>query len=361
MLILEDGSTFRGWMPVPGTRFGEVVFNTSMTGYQEILTDPSYCGQIVVMTVPHVGNYGIEAEVAESDRAWVEGFVAAQFTPKASSHASEQELVDYLAAGEIPALEDLDTRAVVRKLRQQGAMRGALTSEIGHVDQIVEQVRSQPPMEGQALVPRVTTHEAYGLAAEGGQRFHIAVYDFGVKRNILRMLCSRGARLTVVPAETPAQQVVALGVDGVVLSNGPGDPAALEAVIDVVRDLIAAELPIFGICLGHQLLGLALGGTTFKLPFGHHGGNQPVKDLDTGQVLITSQNHGFAVDIDSLPRGCRVNQVNLNDETAEGFVVDGKPVFSTQYHPEAAPGPHDADRLFDDFLRGVAARTPTAS
>ncbi len=361
MLILEDGSSFRGWMPVPGTRFGEVVFNTSMTGYQEILTDPSYCGQIVVMTVPHVGNYGIEAKVAESDRAWVEGFVAGQFTPRASSHASEQELVDYLAAGDIPALEDLDTRAVVRRLRQQGAMRGALTSDIDHVDQVLDQVRKQPPMEGQALVPRVTTDEAYPLAAEGEEKFHIAVYDFGVKRNILRMLCDRGARLTVVPAETPAQQVVALGVDGIVLSNGPGDPAALETVIGVVRDLVKAELPIFGICLGHQLLGLALGGQTFKLPFGHHGGNQPVKDLDTGQVLITSQNHGFAVDIGSLPSGCRVNQINLNDGTAEGFVVEGRSVFSTQYHPEAAPGPHDAGRLFDDFLRSVTARVAVQS
>ncbi len=342
-------------MPVPGTCFGEVVFNTSMTGYQEIVTDPSYCGQIVVMTVPHVGNYGVENAVAESDRPWVEGFIARQLTPRASSHAAERELVDYLREGKVPALEGVDTRAIVRLLRTHGALRGALTSDAARKDDVLEQVRALPSMEGRALVPQVTRDEALELPADGTERYHIAVYDFGVKHNILRMLTTRGARVTVLPAMTSATDTLALGVDGVVLSNGPGDPAALPEIVEIVSALVDSGVPIFGICLGHQLLGLALGGTTFKLKFGHHGGNQPVQDLDTEQVLITSQNHGFAVQTDSLPEGCRVNQINLNDGTAEGFVLEGRPVFSTQYHPEAAPGPHDASRLFDDFLSAVAS------
>jgi carbamoyl-phosphate synthase small subunit len=313
ILLLEDGTVFEGEAVSPGTRFGEVVFNTSMTGYQEVLTDPSYRGQIVVMTQPHIGNYGTTPEVAESGHPWVEGFIARQFTARPSSHEGDESLISYLRRFAVPALQGLDTRALVRRLRERGALRGVLTTERSDVDR---------------------------LAAELAD----------VKTNILRSLARRGARLTVVPARTPASDILALSVDGVVLSNGPGDPEPLTGIIDTVRELLAAEIPVFGICLGHQLLGLALGGRTFKLKFGHHGGNQPVRDLTTGRVAITSQNHGFAVDPDSLPVSCAVTQINLNDGTVEGFAVSDKPVYSVQYHPEAAPGPHDASVLFDRFL-----------
>ncbi len=350
ILLLEDGTVFEGEAVSPGTRFGEVVFNTSMTGYQEVLTDPSYRGQIVVMTQPHIGNYGTTPEVAESGHPWVEGFIARQFTARPSSHEGDESLISYLRRFAVPALQGLDTRALVRRLRERGALRGVLTTERSDVDRLAAELADFPTMAGRALVDEVTCAAPHEMPAVEEERRHLAVVDFGVKTNILRSLARRGARLTVVPARTPASDILALSVDGVVLSNGPGDPEPLTGIIDTVRELLAAEIPVFGICLGHQLLGLALGGRTFKLKFGHHGGNQPVRDLTTGRVAITSQNHGFAVDPDSLPVSCAVTQINLNDGTVEGFAVSDKPVYSVQYHPEAAPGPHDASVLFDRFL-----------
>jgi carbamoyl-phosphate synthase small subunit len=372
LLVLEDGTVFEGETVSPGTRFGEVVFNTSMTGYQEVLTDPSYRGQIVVMTQPHIGNYGTNRDVAESARPWVEGFVARQFTARPSSHESGEGLLQYLRRASVPALHGIDTRALVRRLRERGALRGVITSERSDVAALTAELADFPLMAGRALVDEVTTAAAYevpaaapasgALADEAGPRggraggsCHLAVYDFGVKSNILRSLARRGAHLTVLPARTPAGECLALGVDGVVLSNGPGDPEPLPEIIEAVRELLASGTPLLGICLGHQLLGLALGGQTFKLKFGHHGGNQPVREVATGKVAITSQNHGFAVRPESLPPSCAVTQLNLNDGTVEGFDLAGRPVFSVQYHPEAAPGPHDSAALFDRFLQAVAA------
>lgn len=362
LLLLEDGSLFRGEAVSPGTRFGEVVFNTSMTGYQEILTDPSYHGQIVVMTQPHIGNYGTREASAESARPWAEGFVARNFTRRPSGLAPEEALPAYLKRWKVPAVQGIDTRAVVRRLRHRGALRGVLTTERSDVDTLAAELADFPTMEGRALVDEVTCGERYELAADGGEAetrdgdpLHLAVYDFGAKRNILRSLTALGARLTVLPARTPAAECLALGVDGVVLSNGPGDPQPLAGIVDEMRHLLHArvdgrDLPVLGICLGHQLLGLAAGGDTFKLKFGHHGGNQPVREVETGKVSITSQNHGFAVRPDSLPEDCPVTELNLNDGTVEGFAVRGRPVLSVQYHPEAAPGPHDAAPVFHRFL-----------
>jgi len=373
LLLLEDGSLFRGEALSPGTRFGEVVFNTSMTGYQEILTDPSYHGQIVVMTQPHIGNYGVREAAAESAGPWAEGFVARNFTARPSGLAPEEALPAYLARHGVPAVQGIDTRAVVRRLRRHGALRGVLTTERSDVDALAAELADFPTMEGRALVDEVTCGEAYEMAADGppmvnadGEPLHLAVYDFGAKRNILRSLTALGARLTVLPARTPAAQALALGVDGVALSNGPGDPEPLGGIVDEVRELIHADvegrpLPVLGICLGHQLVGLAAGGETFKLKFGHHGGNQPVRDVETGKVSITSQNHGFAVRPDSLPEGCPVSELNLNDGTVEGFRVTGRPVLAVQYHPEAAPGPHDASPVFDRFLALCRGGGPAAS
>jgi carbamoyl-phosphate synthase small subunit len=355
LLVLEDGAVFRGRAASPGTRFGEVVFNTAMSGYQEVLSDPSYRGQIVVMTQPHIGNYGVAAEAAESPRPWVEGFVARRFTAEPSNFSSQGDLPGYLRGHGIPALDGIDTRALVRRLRERGALRGVVTSERSDVQTLVAELADFPTMAGRALVDEVTSTVERTLPALGVEspRARLAVYDFGCKANILRSLRGLGVELVVVPAATSAARVAALGVDGIVLSNGPGDPEPLVGVIATVRELVDSGRPVFGICLGHQLLGLAMGGRTFKLKFGHHGGNQPVIDLATRRVAITSQNHGFAVDPESLPAGCRATEVNLNDGTLEGFAVDGRPVLSVQYHPEAAPGPHDARPLFRRFLASI--------
>jgi carbamoyl-phosphate synthase small subunit len=363
LLLLEDGSLFRGEALSAGTRFGEVVFNTSMTGYQEILTDPSYRGQIVVMAQPHIGNYGTRETAAESARPWAEGFVARCFTGPPSGLAPEEGLPAYLRRWGVPAIHGIDTRALVRRLRSHGALRGVVTTERSDVGALAAELADFPRMEGRALVDEVTCEARWELpadeaaAASGGRPLHLAVYDFGAKRNILRSLAALGARLTVLPARTPAADALALGVDGVVLSNGPGDPEPLTGIVEEVRTLAGGPVPVLGICLGHQLLGLAAGGSTFKLKFGHHGGNQPVRDVDSGRVAITSQNHGFAVRGDSLPAGCRVSEVNLNDGTVEAFRMADRPVLSVQYHPEAAPGPHDAAPVFRRFLALCAARS----
>jgi len=353
LLLLEDGSAFEGEAVTPGTRFGEVVFNTAMTGYQEILTDASYHGQIVVMTQPHIGNYGTRDDAAESRRPWAEALVARRLTARPSGIGSEEALPAWLARYSLPSLAGIDTRALVRRLRLGGAMRGVVTSERSDVAALAAELADFPPMTGRALVAEVTCEAPWEVAAEGPERCRLAVYDYGVKANILRSLAARGARLTVLPASTPAADCLALGVSGVVLSNGPGDPEPLTEQIEAVRELLAAGLPALGICLGHQLLGLALGGRTFKLKFGHHGANQPVRDADTGRVAITSQNHGFALEPASLPAGLRVTGTNLNDGTVEAFAAGDRPLYAVQYHPEAAPGPHDASGLFDAFLRAV--------
>jgi len=308
------------------------------------------------MTQPHIGNYGMSEEFAESRRPWVEGFVARQFTTRPSGVGHGEGLVPWLRRHGVPALDGIDTRALVRRLRERGALRGVLTTERSDVSALRAELDDYPPMTGRALVDEVTVETAWEMPAAGGERCHLAVYDYGVKTNILRSLAERGARLSVLPARTGAAECLALGVDGVVLSNGPGDPEPLTGIVETVAELLAADTPIFGICLGHQLLGLALGGETFKLKFGHHGGNQPVRDAASGRVTITSQNHGFAVRPDSLPAGCSVTEVNLNDGTVEGFALHGRPVYSVQYHPEAAPGPHDASPLFEHFLARVCRR-----
>ena len=354
--MLEDGTVFEGRAASPGTRFGEVVFNTSMTGYQEVLTDPSYRGQIVVMTMPHIGNYGTTDAATESSRPWVEGFVSHAFTTLPSGVGPSEGLPHYLKRWGVPALDGIDTRALVRRLREHGALRGVVTTERSDVAQLRAELSEFPSMAGRRLVDEVTCGAEHTLAPTVPQTCRLAVYDYGCKSSIVRHLQRRGAEVVVLPASTPASRVFALGVDGVVLSNGPGDPEPLTEIIAAVREVVASDIPTFGICLGHQLLGLALGGRTYKLKFGHHGGNQPVRDVDSGRVAITSQNHGFAVDPGSLPAGCRPIQFNLNDETLEGFRVEGRPVFAVQYHPEAAPGPHDATVLFDTFLAQVGQR-----
>ncbi len=356
LLLLEDGTLFRGEAVSPGTRFGEVVFNTSMTGYQEILTDPSYRGQIVVMTQPHIGNYGTTEDEAESRRPWVEGFVARNFTPHPAAGGGAEALPAYLRRHAVPALAGLDTRALVRRLRLHGALRGVLTTERSDVDALAAELADFPSMVGRALVDEVSCEAPWEHPADGPERLHLALYDFGVKQNILRSLAARGARVSVLPARTPAAEALALGSDGIVLSNGPGDPEPLAGIVAAVRELIAAERPLLGICLGHQLIGLGLGGRTFKLKFGHHGGNQPVRDVASGRVAITSQNHGFAVDAESLPAGARARELNLNDGTVEALEVAERPVLSVQYHPEAAPGPHDAAPIFDRFFELCGAR-----
>jgi len=371
ILALEDGRTFEGEsFGATGTQVGEICFNTSMTGYQEVLTDPSYRGQIVAMTYPLIGNYGTNALDQESREPHVRGFVIEELSEVPSSWRSETSLEDYLRTWKIPGVQGIDTRALTRHLRERGAMKACLTSEpLSETEAVARAVAGQGVI-GMDYVREVSTKASFqwdpddslsatwsvasGNADEivrhdlPAARYRIVAYDYGIKENILRRLRQNGFSVTVVPAATTAAEVLALNPDGVFLSNGPGDPAALPYAHEALRGLLGKK-PIFGICLGHQVLGLAMGGKTFKLKFGHRGGNQPVKDLRTGKVAITSQNHGFAVDADSLPKEMEVTHINLNDGTVEGMRHRELPVFSVQYHPEAAPGPHDASYFFSQF------------
>jgi carbamoyl-phosphate synthase small subunit len=348
---LEDGRTFRGrsWA-ADGEACGEMVFNTSMTGYQEVLTDPSYAGQIVCMTYPLIGNYGVNSADEESSRPWVEGFVVRESSRVASNWRSEESLDAYLKRWKIVAIEGIDTRALVRHIRDKGAMRACISTIDADEASLVEKARQSPAMENRELASVVTTKQPYEVSAEGEERFHVVCYDYGVKRNSLRALARLGCRVTVVPAATSAAEVLAKNPDGVFLSNGPGDPASMNKEVEEIRHLVKAAVPTFGICFGHQLLGRAFGGKTFKLVFGHRGGNQPVKDLQQGGVEITSHNHGFAVLADSLPSEVEVTHVNLNDRCVEGMRHKTLPIISVQYHPEAAPGPHDAAHHFQRFI-----------
>ena len=362
-LVLENGRIFQGeGFGARVESIGEVVFNTSITGYQEIVSDLSYCGQIVVMTAPEIGNVGVNHEDVEARRPACAGLAIRELSPLPASWRAEDTLPRWLDQAGIPGIDDIDTRALTRVLRDQGAMRGAITPHRAELPAVLARVRAAPRMDGQDLVPRVTCEQRFEWSEPSwralddartppppGVEFHVVAYDFGMKQNILRQLRDIGARVTVVPAHTPAREALALGADGFFLSNGPGDPAAVGYGIATCRELCASGRPVFGICLGHQILGLALGGRTFKLPFGHHGGNHPVLDRTTGKVEITSQNHGFAVDPASLPSGVQVTHENLFDHSVEGLAVDGKPIFSVQYHPEASPGPHDASYLFARF------------
>jgi len=362
ILALEDGRIFRGrGYGASGERFGEVVFNTSLCGYQEILTDPSYAGQIVILTYPHIGNYGVNPLDSESARPYAEGLVVRELCELASNWRSVEEVSDFLAEYNLPVISNIDTRALVRHLRQQGSKRGVLSTVDFDEAALVAKAKAVPSMVGLDLASRVTTLWRYqwteptkdifakGKPVAGPARYHVVAYDYGIKQNILRKLVDVGCRVTVVPATTMAEYVMSLKPDGVFLSNGPGDPEPLEYSVRAVRGFMG-KVPVFGICLGHQIIGLALRGKTYKLKFGHHGGNQPVMNLETRKVEITAQNHGFAVDPDSLDSNeVALTHMNLNDQTLEGFRHKSLPLFSVQYHPEASPGPHDSAYLFNRF------------
>jgi carbamoyl-phosphate synthase small subunit len=379
VLALEDGTWYQGVSAgAPGETSGEVVFNTAMTGYQEVLTDPSYAGQIVTMTAPQIGNYGVGPQDAESIRPTVAGFIMREASPVASNWRATGTLRDYLVAHNIVAIADIDTRALTRNLRSAGVMRGVIATGAADVDELIARARSIPKMEGLDLVREVTCQEAFdwphaqgmpdaeatdtaGLRLEpqrrARRRLRVGAYDFGIKWNILRRLTTYGCDVRVFPASAPAGELVAAELDGIFLSNGPGDPAVLDYAIENTRELLQGDVPIFGICLGHQIMGLAMGGRTFKLKFGHRGANHPVKHLGSGQVEITCQNHGFAVDPESLPSEVQVTHLNLYDGTIEGLRHVSRPFFSVQYHPEASPGPHDADYLFRQFVDEMERRT----
>ena len=360
ILVLEDGRTFQGAsFGADGTAFGEMVFNTSMSGYQEILTDPSYAGQIVCMSYPLIGNYGVNEEDVESRRPWVEGFVVREASRIVSSWRSTESLNSYLIRNNIVGIEQIDTRALVRHIRDKGAMRAGLSTVDLDPKALLDQVLASPDMKNRELASAVTVKETFAYQAETRPvgsvslpepKFHIVAFDFGVKTNSLREFAKFGCSITVVPADTSAEEVLALKPDGIFLSNGPGDPASMKNVVDEIKKLTESQTPMFGICLGHQLIGSAFGGETYKLKFGHRGGNQPIKDLTTGKIEITSHNHGFAVDADSLPAEVEVTHVNLNDHTVAGLRHKNLPVFSVQYHPESAPGPHDSEYLFKRFI-----------
>ncbi|HZD50946.1 MAG TPA: glutamine-hydrolyzing carbamoyl-phosphate synthase small subunit [Silvibacterium sp.] len=366
ILALEDGRIFRGeGYGAKGECYGEVVFNTSLTGYQEIFTDPSYAGQIVVLTNPQIGNYGTNNSDDEANKPYIEGLVTREFSPISSNWRSQQVADEYLERFQVPVISEIDTRALVRHLRTHGVMRGVISSIETNPDALVEKARSIRKMDGTDLAKVVSTKGRYEWEQDGPDplrqdsdikpedrpHLHVVAYDFGIKKNILRMLSKEGARVTVVPAETPAEDVLALNPDGVFLSNGPGDPEPVTYAQENIRKL-AGRTPIFGICLGHQLIGLALGGKTYKLKFGHHGGNHPVQQVDSGKVEITCHNHNFAVDPDSLKTtDVDLTHVDLNDNTLEGLRHRTMPLFSVQYHPEASPGPHDSNYLFRDFRK----------
>jgi carbamoyl-phosphate synthase small subunit len=359
-LLLEDGTLFRGRLrdPVEPT-VAEVVFTTNMTGYQEVFTDPSYRGQIVVMTAPMIGNYGINSEDPESARPQVAGTVVRELSSTYSSWRATGDLRSWLSGSQIPILEEVDTRRLTKHLRSIGVMRGVIAEGETPGADAVAALEACPSMEGLDLASRVSTRDRYQW---GDPRavYHIVAYDYGIKRNILRLFAEHECRVTVVPAETSAEATLDLAPDGVFLSNGPGDPAAVSYAPDIIRAIAARNVPIFGICLGHQLLGLTFGGRTVKMPYGHRGGNHPVREIDTGHVLITSQNHGFAVEGDEagIPGApaLEVTHINLNDRTIEGMRHRDLPIFAVQYHPEAAPGPHDARPLFGEFLDAVRSR-----
>jgi carbamoyl-phosphate synthase small subunit len=371
LLVLADGTIFQGRsIGAPGHATGEVVFNTAMTGYQEILTDPSYAGQIVTLTYPHIGNVGVNAEDAESGRLYAAGLVIRDLPRLASNFRATGDLGAYLRDNNIVGIADIDTRKLTRMLRDKGAQNGCLWAgaavDDASVGDALARARQAPSMAGQDLARVVSCARPFewtsstwalgqGFRAPGAPRFNVVAYDFGVKHNILRMLAERGCRLCVVPAETPADAVLAMQPDGVFLSNGPGDPEPCAYAIRAIRTLVDAGLPTFGICLGHQLLGLASGARTVKMKFGHHGANHPVLDQDTGQVLITSQNHGFAVDAATLPSKLRVTHVSLFDRSLQGIARTDRPAFGFQGHPEASPGPHDVAYLFDRFVKSMEA------
>jgi carbamoyl-phosphate synthase small subunit len=362
-LALEDGTVYTGRaFGASGETFGEVVFNTSMTGYQETLTDPSYKGQIVTMTYPLIGNYGVNADDRESGKPQVEGFVVRELTKAPSNFRSEGALDAYLAEHKVIGIEGIDTRALVRRIRVQGAMTGVLSTTDPDDRSLVNKARTRPNIVGRDLVQEVVPHQSFTWQEGFTNPFttyipkrppthHVVALDFGMKRHILRCLTQVGCKVTVVPGTARAEAVLAHKPDGIFLSNGPGDPEPLGYAIDTIRTLAGANKPMFGICLGHQLLGLALGGRTFKLKFGHRGANQPVIDERTGKVEITTQNHGFAVHLDSLPKDLEPTHFNLNDHTLEGMRHRRKPIFSVQYHPEASAGPHDSSYLFEEFRK----------
>ena len=368
LLALADGTVFRGkGIGAAGSSVGEVVFNTAITGYQEILTDPSYTRQIVTLTYPHIGNTGVNAEDCEAARVYAAGLVIRDLPLLASNFRSQRSLDAYLKAENVVAIADIDTRKLTRILREKGAQAGCLVTgerlDAAAAEAAVAQARAFPGLAGMDLAKVVSADRPYewhegewrlgqGYLAEGrSPRFRVVAYDFGVKRNILRMLAERGCHITVVPAQTPAVEVLAMNPDGVFLSNGPGDPEPCDYAVAAIREFLDRKLPAFGICLGHQLMGLAAGGKTLKMKFGHHGANHPVKDLETGQVLITSQNHGFAVDPATLPANVKVTHVSLFDGSLQGMAWTDRPALCFQGHPEASPGPHDVSYLFDRFIK----------
>jgi carbamoyl-phosphate synthase small subunit len=364
VLVLADGTVFRGRsVGAPGLSAGEVVFNTAMTGYQEILTDPSYCGQIVTLTYPHIGNTGVNAEDEESRKVYAAGLVVRDVPALLSSWRAQQSLGDYLAEKNVVAIADIDTRRLTRILRERGAQNGCVMAGNVALDKAHAAARAFPGLAGMDLAKVVTTERPYewrdgkwelgrGYRHIVDAPYHVVAYDFGIKRNILRLLAERGAHVTVVPAQTPAREVLRMQPDGVFLSNGPGDPEPCDYAIESIGEILdATRVPVFGICLGHQLMGLACGAKTVKMKFGHHGANHPVKDLETGQVVITSQNHGFAVDAKTLPPTLKPTHVSLFDGSLQGLARTDRPAFCFQGHPEASPGPHDIGYLFDRFAK----------
>ena len=367
ILALEDGTIFEGVsVGAPGLSVGEVVFNTAMTGYQEILTDPSYARQLVTLTYPHVGNTGCTGQDDEARQVWAAGLIVRDVPRRPSSWRNQQPLPEWLRQRGVLAIADIDTRKLTRLLRDRGAQNGALMAGDIDVDKAIEAARKFPGLKGMDLAKEVTTRESYpwregeldldsNRFRTANSKFRVVAYDFGVKQNILRMLAERGCDVTVVPAQTPAAEVLAMRPDGVFLSNGPGDPEPCDYAVEAIREFIAKKVPTYGICLGHQLLGLAVGAKTMKMPHGHHGANHPVIDLESGRVMITSQNHGFCIDESTIPANARITHRSLFDGTNQGIALTDAPAFSFQGHPEASPGPHDVAPLFDRFIDAMGA------